>query len=140
MSANCCGKNPCSAKLQSAGMSLRLVRSPAPPKITMMQGSPLRCGAEFFTVLLLTSVSGSSSSSRMRLSLPHPKTSRECVRVIAQPGTWRWMFEFFSVATTQHDVFCLQGIAKLARNLAHVLFPLLSAQPFETTNTDILFV
>src|ERR1700756_2534845 len=103
MSANCCGKKPCSAKLQSAGISLRLVRSPAPPKITRMQASPLRGAVEFFAVRLLASVSGSSSSSRMRISLPHPKTSCERVLVIAQPRAWRQLFEFLDVAPTEHD-------------------------------------
>src|SRR5271154_70349 len=38
MMANCLGKTPSLARLKSAGMSLRLVRSPPAPKMTMMQG------------------------------------------------------------------------------------------------------
>ena len=50
------------------------------------------------------------------------------------------MFEFLNVATTQDDFLRLQGFAKLLHNFAHVLFPLLSAQPLQTTNPDIVFV
>src|SRR5580704_8519068 len=47
--ANSRDNKSCLARLYSAGISLRLVKSPAAPKITMTQGSPgrpTRCGCE----------------------------------------------------------------------------------------------
>src|SRR6266478_6757959 len=140
MIANGCGKKPCSARLQRAGVSFRLLRSPAPPEITMMQGSPLRFQLGLFTIRLFTSASGSNCASPMRLCPPYPKASCECVGVIALAGPGRQMFEFPDVATTQDNFLREQGIAKLFHNLAHVLLPLLFAQPLQTTNTDVVFV
>ena len=53
MIANCLESRLSLARLQSAGMSLRLVRSPVAPKITMTQGAADRAGAigEFMSSL-----------------------------------------------------------------------------------------
>src|SRR5437899_6938298 len=45
MTANWLGNSFAAARLQSAGMSLRLVRSPLAPKMTITQGSAMRMGS-----------------------------------------------------------------------------------------------
>src|SRR5213592_2830815 len=44
MMANWSGRSLAAARLHNAGISLRLVRSPLAPKMTMMHGSALRIG------------------------------------------------------------------------------------------------
>src|SRR5947209_14777292 len=132
--ANSCERNFCSAKLQSAGMSLRLVRSPAPPKITMMQASP---GLGDVAVTFLFSVPDSSSSSRTRF-LPHPKTTYECIRVFTQAGIRRQFLKLLDVSATDYDVVRLQRGTKLLNNFCDMLLPFLSSHPIQATDADVI--
>src|SRR5580704_15279665 len=49
--ANCCERSPSCARLISAGISLRLVRSPLAPKITITQGAPVGAASLVFEVI-----------------------------------------------------------------------------------------
>src|ERR1700730_3006568 len=49
--ANCLDSRPSCARLQSAGISLRLVKSPLAPKITITQGAPTGLGSKWFTLM-----------------------------------------------------------------------------------------
>src|ERR1700676_497651 len=46
--ANCCERRPSCARLIRAGMSLRLVRSPLAPKITITHGEPVGLASVLF--------------------------------------------------------------------------------------------
>src|SRR6202795_5375577 len=53
--ANCCERRPSCARLINAGMSLRLVRSPLAPKMTITHGEPVGLASvlfEFIRVVL----------------------------------------------------------------------------------------
>src|SRR5579872_1493695 len=49
--ANCCERSPSCARLIRAGISLRLVRSPLAPKITITQGGPMGAASLWFEVI-----------------------------------------------------------------------------------------
>src|SRR5882724_7327236 len=74
MIANCLESRLSAARLQSAGMSLRLVRSPVAPKITMTQGEALGFGLRWFTVCSKT-LSALSESYMSQAILPFLRKS-----------------------------------------------------------------
>jgi hypothetical protein len=57
--------------------------------------------------------------------LPQAEPTKERIRVVAQPGTWRQFFQFLDVASSKDDIVGLECSNQTSHNISHVAAPLL---------------